>query len=35
MHPGKPQFSNIKVGCKGVFITRTCFHDERALLYMH
>ena len=22
-YPGKPQFSNIEVGCKG----RTCFHD--------
>ena len=28
MHPGKPQFSYIKVGCKGVFITRTCFYDD-------
>ena len=25
--PCKPQFYYIKVGCKGVFITRTCFHD--------
>ena len=26
-----PQFHYIKVGCKGVFITRTCLHDgERA-----
>ena len=24
----EPQFYNIKVGCKGVFDTRTCFHDE-------
>ena len=23
----KPQFNYIKVGCKGVFITRTCFRD--------
>ena len=23
----KPQFYNIKVACKGVFITRTCLHD--------
>ena len=23
----KPQFYYIKVGCKGVFITRTCFRD--------
>ena len=28
VHPGKPHFSYIKVGCKGVFITRTCFHDD-------
>ena len=26
--PCKPQFYYIKVGCKGVFIRRTCFHDE-------
>ena len=26
-YPCKPQFYYIKVGCKGVFITRTCFHD--------
>ena len=24
----KPQFYYIKVGCKGIFISRTCFHDE-------
>ena len=23
----KPQFYYIKVGCKGVYITRTCYHD--------
>ena len=27
-YPGKPQFYYIKVGCKGVYITRTCFHDD-------
>ena len=27
VYPCKPQFSDIKVGCKGVFITRICFHD--------
>ena len=27
-YPGKPQFFYIKVGCKGVFVTRTCFHDD-------
>ena len=26
-YPYKPQFYNIKVGCKGVFITRTCYAD--------
>ena len=26
--PVKPQFCYIKVGCKGVYITRTCFRDE-------
>ena len=25
----KPQFNNIKVGCKGVYITWTCYHDEQ------
>ena len=28
VYPCKPQFYCIKVGCKGVFITRTCFRDE-------
>ena len=27
VYPCKLQFYYIKVGCKGVFITRTCFHD--------
>ena len=27
-YPCKPQFYYIKVGCKGVYITRTCFHDD-------
>ena len=27
VYPGKPQFSYIKVGRKGVFVIRTCFHD--------
>ena len=26
--PVKPQFYYIKVGCKGVFITRTCYPDD-------
>ena len=25
-YPCKPQFYYIKVGCKGVFISRTCLH---------
>ena len=25
--PGKPQFYYIKVGCKGVYITRICYHN--------
>ena len=25
--PSKPHFFYIKVGCKGVFVTRTCFRD--------
>ena len=27
VYPCKPQFYYIKVGCKGVYITRTCFPD--------
>ena len=27
-YPCKPQFYYIKVGCKGVYITRTCYPDE-------
>ena len=27
VNPCKPQFYHIKVGCKGVYITRTCYHD--------
>ena len=30
VNPCKPQFYNIKVGCKGLYITRTCYHDELA-----
>ena len=26
-YPCKPQFYYIKVGCNGVFVTRTCFRD--------
>ena len=28
VYPYKPQFYYIKLGCKGVFVTRTCFRDE-------
>ena len=28
VYPCTPQFYYIKVGCKGVFITRTRFHDD-------
>ena len=27
VYPYNPQFYYIKVGCKGVFVTRTCFRD--------
>ena len=27
VQPGKPPFSHVKVGCKGVFIIQTCFPD--------
>ena len=27
VNPSKPHFFYIKVGCKGVFITRTCYPD--------
>ena len=27
VYPCKPQFYYTKVGCKGVFVTRTCFRD--------
>ena len=28
VYPCKPQLYYIKVGCKGVFVTRTCFRDD-------
>ena len=31
VYPCKPQFYYTKVGCKGVFVTRTCFRDIVAL----
>ena len=27
VYPCTPQFHYIKVGCRGVFVTRTCLHD--------
>ena len=29
LYPCKPQFYYIKVGCKGVLVTRTCFLDDK------
>ena len=31
VYPCKPQFFCIKVGCKGVYTTRTCYHDDGVL----
>ena len=31
VYPCKPQLYYIKMGCKGVFITRTCLHDVHLL----
>ena len=31
VYPCKPQFYYIKVGCKGVFVTRTRLRDGKAL----
>ena len=28
IYPCKPQFYYIKVGCKGVYIKWTCYHDD-------
>ena len=33
-YPCKPQFYYIKVGCKEVYIIRTCLHDVLSVLYM-
>ena len=32
--PFKPHFYYIKVGCKGVFVTRTCFRDVMGIQYL-
>ena len=34
VYPCKPQFYYMKVGCKGIFITRTCFRDEFIIVKM-
>ena len=34
VNPCKPKFYYIKVGCNGVFVTRTCFRDE-CVFYMY
>ena len=28
VYPCKPEVYYIKVGCKGVYTTRTCYHDD-------
>ena len=33
VYPCKPQFYYIKVGCKGVYITRTCYPDDQPKNY--
>ena len=33
VYPRIPQFYYIKVGCKGVVVTRTCFSDANICLY--
>ena len=35
VYPCKPQFYYIKVGCKGVFVTRTCFRDGAGSTPLH
>ena len=32
VYPCKPQFYYIKVGCKGVFVTRICFRYAKSML---
>ena len=32
VYPSKPHFFSIKVGCKGVFVTRTCYPDGSTVL---
>ena len=33
--PCTPKFYYIEVGCKGVFITRTCLHDGTGAIKTH
>ena len=33
--PVNPSFTIIKVGCKGMYITRTCLHDESFLVHVN
>ena len=33
VYPCTPQFHYIKVGCKGVFVTQTCFRDDIDFLF--
>ena len=32
VYPCTPQFYYAKVGCKGVFVTRTCFRDDSEVM---
>ena len=34
VYPCKPHFDYIKVGCEGVYITRTCYHDDIVKLWL-
>ena len=34
VYPCKPQFYYIQTGCKGVFVTRTCFRDVHVHMYV-
>ena len=33
--PVNPSFTMIKVGCKGVFISRTCLHDANVKIQIY
>ena len=34
VYPCKPQHCYVKVGLKGVYISRTCFHDEASKIFI-